>query len=88
MCGAVARATGTRPSLMHLTQGQATKILNYVGESPAKLNAGGRGVPQLEKAGTVAQWTMLGLLLLIVIVSSPAGILLAAGIVGGIFVLR
>lgn len=57
----VARATGTRPSLMHLTQGQAANVLTFVGESPSRLNAGARGVPQLEKAGTVAQWTMLGL---------------------------
>ncbi|WP_217509369.1 DUF4236 domain-containing protein [Pseudarthrobacter sp. C4D7] len=84
----VARATGTRPSLMHLTQGQAANVLTFVGESPSRLNAGGRGVPQLEKAGTVAQWTMLGLLLLIVTVSSPAGFVLAAGIVGLMFVLR
>lgn len=73
---------------MHLTQGQAANVLTLVGESPARLNAVGRGVPQLEKAGTVAQWTMLGLLLLIVTVSSPAGFVLAAGIVGLTFVLR
>lgn len=88
MRGAVARATGRRPSLMHLTLGQAGNVLNYIGESPAKLNAGGRGVPQLEKAGTVAQWTMLGLLLLIVTASSPAGFVLAAAIVGLTFLLR
>ncbi|WP_324644984.1 HIRAN domain-containing protein [Pseudarthrobacter sp. LT1] len=88
MRAVVARATGTRPSLMHLTQGQAANVLTFVGESPARLNAGGRGVPQLEKAGTVAQWTMLGLLLLIVTVSSPAGFVLAAGIVGLTLVLR
>lgn len=85
---AVARAAGTRPSLMHLTVGQPAKVLNYVGESPAKLNASGRGVPQLEKAGTVAQWTMFGMVLLIVTVSSPAGFLLAAGIVGLLLLLR
>ncbi|MDQ0144654.1 HIRAN domain-containing protein [Pseudarthrobacter niigatensis] len=73
---------------MHLTQGQAANVLTFVGESPSRLNAGGRGVPQLEKVGTVAQWTMLGLLLLIVTVSSPAGFVLAAGIVGLMFVLR
>jgi hypothetical protein len=85
---AVARVTGTRPSLMHLTLGQAANVLNYVGESPAKLSAGGRGVPRLEKAGTVAQWTMFGMLLLIVTVSSPAGFLLAAGIVGLMLLMR
>jgi hypothetical protein len=85
---AVARVTGTRPSLMHLTLGQAANVLNYLGESPAKLSAGGRGVPRLEKAGLVAQWTMFGMLLLIVTVSSPAGFLLAAGIVGFMFLMR
>lgn len=84
----VARVTGTRPSLLHLTLGQAANVLDYVGESPAKLTAGGRGVPRLEKAGTVAQWTMFGMLLLIVTVSSPAGFLLAAGIVGFMMMIR
>jgi hypothetical protein len=84
----VARVTGTRPSLLHLTLGQAAKVLNYVGESPARLTAGGRGVPRLEKAGTVAQWAMFGMLLLIVTVSSPAGFLLAAGIVGLMMLIR
>lgn len=85
---AVARATGKRPSLMHLTLGQAARVLECVGQSPAKLNAGGRGVPGLEKAGTFAQWTMFGVLVLIVTVSSPTGFLLAAGIVGLMFLLR
>ncbi|UKA64518.1 DUF4236 domain-containing protein [Arthrobacter sp. FW306-04-A] len=85
---AVARATGKRPSLMHLTLGQATRVLEHVGQSPAKLTAGGRGVPGLEKAGTYAQWTLFGMLVLIVTVSSPAGFLLAAGIVGLMFLLR
>ncbi|WP_437774014.1 HIRAN domain-containing protein [Arthrobacter sp. KNU40] len=85
---AVARATGKRPSLMHLTLGQAAKVLEYVGQSPVKLTSGGRGVPGLEKAGTVAQWTLLGLLVVMVTVSSPAGFLLAAGIVGLMFLLR
>ena len=85
---AVARATGKRPSLMHLTLGQAARVLECVGQSPAKLTVGGRGVPGLEKAGTVAQWTLFGLLVLIVTASSPAGFLLAAGIVGLMFLLR
>lgn len=85
---AVARATGKRPSLMHLTLGQAARVLEGVGQSPAKLTAGGRGVPGLEKAGTYAQWTLFGLLVLMVTVSSPAGFLLAAGIVGLMFLLR
>ncbi|WP_258868372.1 HIRAN domain-containing protein [Arthrobacter sp. RT-1] len=85
---AVARVTGTRPSLLHLTLGQAANILNYVGENPAKLSGGGRGVPQLEKAGTAAQWALFGLLLLIVTVSSPAGVLLAAAIVGLVLLMR
>lgn len=85
---AVARVTGTRPSLMHLTLGQAASVLDYIGESPAKLNAGGRGEAGVEKAGVIAQWTLLGLLLLVVTLSSPAGILLAAGIVGLIFLMR
>jgi hypothetical protein len=85
---AVARATGKRPSLMHLTLGQAARVLECVGQSPAKLNAGGRGVPGIERAGTFAQWTMFGVLVLIVTVSSPAGFLLAAGIVGLMFLLR
>lgn len=85
---AVARVTGTRPSLMHLTLGQAANVLNYIGESPAKLNVGGRGVAGIEKAGVIAQWTLLGLLLLVVTLSSPAGILLAAGIVGLLFLIR
>ncbi|MGO4586376.1 HIRAN domain-containing protein [Arthrobacter sp. 2RAF6] len=84
----MARATGKRPSLMHLTLGQAARVLECVGQSPAKLNAGGRGVPGLEKAGTYAQWTLFGLLVLMVTVSSPAGFLLAAGIVGLMFLLR
>ncbi|UKA60842.1 HIRAN domain-containing protein [Arthrobacter sp. FW306-2-2C-D06B] len=85
---AVARATGKRPSLLHLTLGQAARVLERVGQSPAKLTAGGRGVPGLEKAGTYAQWTLFGLLVLMVTVSSPAGFLLAAGIVGLMFLLR
>lgn len=94
---AVARVTGTRPSLTHLTLGQAANVLNYIGESPAKnyigespakLNAGGRGVAGMEKAGVIAQWTLLGLLLLVVTLSSPAGILLAAGFVGLLFMIR
>lgn len=85
---AVARATGKRPSLLHLTLGQAARVLEYVGQSPAKLNAGGRGVPGLEKAGTFAQWILFGLLVLMVTVSSPVGFLLAAGIVGLLFLLR
>jgi hypothetical protein len=85
---AVARATGKRPSLMRLTLGQAVRVLECVGQSPAKLSAGGRGVPGLEKAGTVAQWTLFGVLVLIVTVSSPTGFLLAAGIVGLMFLLR
>lgn len=85
---AVARATGQRPSLMHLTLGQAQRILECVGQSPAKLTAGGRGVPGMEKAGSIAQWALFGVLILIVTVSSPAGFLLAAGIVGLMFLLR
>ncbi|WP_423184842.1 HIRAN domain-containing protein [Arthrobacter sp. NyZ413] len=85
---AVARATGKRPSLMHLTLGQAARVLECVGQSPAKLTAGGRGVPGMEKAGTYAQWTLFGLLVLVVTVSSPAGFLLAAGIIGLMFLLR
>jgi hypothetical protein len=85
---AVAHATGKRPSLGHLTLGQAARVLEFVGQTPAKLNAGGRGVQGLEKAGTVAQWTLFGVLVLIVTVSSPAGFLLAAGIVGLMFLLR
>lgn len=85
---AVARATGKRPSLMHLTLGQAARVLDCVGQSPAKLTAGGRGVPALEKAGTVAQWALFGMLVLIVTVSSPAGFLLGAGIIGLMLVLR
>jgi hypothetical protein len=73
---------------MHLTLGQAARVLEYLGQSQATLNAGGRGVPGLEKAGTFAQWTMFGVLLLIVTVSSPTGFLLAAGIVGLMFLLR
>lgn len=83
---AVARATGKRPSLMHLTLGQAARVLELVGQSPAKLK--GRGVPALEKAGTFAQWTLFGVLVLIVTVSSPTGFLLGAGIVGLMFLLR
>ena len=85
---AVARATGKRPSLMHLTLGQAARVLERVGQSPAKLTGGGRGVPALEKTGTIAQWTLFGMLVLLVAVSSPAGFLLAAGIVGLMFLLR
>ncbi|OOP64788.1 hypothetical protein BMF89_02165 [Arthrobacter sp. SRS-W-1-2016] len=85
---AVARATGKRPSLLHLTLGQATLVLGCVGRSPAKLTAGGRGVPGLEKVGTIAQWTMVGLLVLIATVSSPVGFVLAAGTVGLMFLLR
>ncbi|MCI0144028.1 DUF4236 domain-containing protein [Arthrobacter bambusae] len=85
---AVARATGKRPSLMHLTLGQAARVLECVGQSPAKLTAGGRGVPGLEKAGTFAQWTLFGLLVLVVTVSSPAGFVLGAGIVGLMFLVR
>ncbi|MCX2749229.1 DUF4236 domain-containing protein [Arthrobacter sp. MI7-26] len=85
---AVARATGKRPSLMHLTLGQAARVLECVGQNPAKLTVGGRGVPGLEKAGTVAQWTLFGLLVLVVTVSSPVGFLLAAGIVGLMFLVR
>ncbi|UVJ41171.1 HIRAN domain-containing protein [Arthrobacter sp. CJ23] len=84
----VARATGKRPSLMHLTLGQGARVLECVGQSPAKLTAGGRGVPGLEKAGAIAQWTLFGVLVLMVTVSSPAGFLLAAGIVGLMFLLR
>jgi hypothetical protein len=85
---AVARATGKRPSLMHLTLGQAARILERLGQSPAKLTGGGRGVPVLEKTGTIAQWTLFGMLVLMVTVSSPAGFLLAAGILGLMFLLR
>jgi hypothetical protein len=85
---AVARATGRRPSLMHLTLGQAARVLECVGQSPAKLTGGGRGVPGLEKTGTIAQWTLFGVLVLIVTVSSPTGFLLGAGIVGLMFLLR
>ncbi|MCO4275936.1 HIRAN domain-containing protein [Pseudarthrobacter sp. HLT3-5] len=85
---AVARVTGVRPSLSHLTLGQAANVLKHVGEDPAKLSAGGRGVGGVEKAGVVAQWTLLGLLLLIVTLSSPAGFLLAAGIIGLMFLMR
>lgn len=85
---AVARATGKRPSLMHLTLGQAARVLERVGQSPAKLTSGGRGVPALEKTGTIAQWTLCGMLVLLVAVSSPAGFLLAAAIVGLMFLLR
>lgn len=85
---AVARATGKRPSLMHLTLGQAAKVLERVGQSPAKLTGGGRGVPALEKTGTIAQWTLFGMLVLIVTVSSPIGFVLGAGIVGLMFLLR
>ncbi|MBT2515773.1 DUF4236 domain-containing protein [Arthrobacter sp. ISL-30] len=85
---AVARATGKRPSLMYLTLGQAALVLECIGQSPAKLTAGGRGVPRLEKAGTFAQWALFGLLMLIVTVSSPTGFILAAGIVGLMFLLR
>ncbi|MEV8148628.1 HIRAN domain-containing protein [Arthrobacter sp. NPDC080073] len=81
---AVARATGKRPSLMHLTLGQAARVLERAGQSPAKLTTGGRGVPGLEKAGTYVQWTLFGMLVLIVTVSSPAGFLLA----GLMFLLR
>ncbi|WP_240689741.1 HIRAN domain-containing protein [Arthrobacter sp. PAMC25564] len=75
---------------MHLTLGQAARVLEHVGQSPAKLNAGGRGVPSLEKAGTFAQWIMFGVLVLVLIVtvSSPTGFLLAAGIVGLMFFFR
>jgi hypothetical protein len=45
-------------------------------------------VPGLEKAGTIAQWTMFGLLVLIVTVSSPVGFVLAGGIVGLMLLLR
>ncbi|WP_442542519.1 HIRAN domain-containing protein [Arthrobacter sp. KN11-1C] len=85
---AVARATGKRPSLMPLTLGQAARVLECVGQSPAKLTARGRGVPGLEKAGTVAQWTLFGLLVLVVTVSSPTGFILGAGFVGLMFLVR
>ncbi|MDQ0213349.1 HIRAN domain-containing protein [Arthrobacter bambusae] len=73
---------------MHLSLGQAARVLECVGQSPAKLTSGGRGVPRLEKAGTVAQWSLFGLLVLIVTLSSPAGFVLAAGIVGVMFLVR
>lgn len=85
---AVARSTGVRPSLMHLTFGQAGNVLRHVGEDPAKLTAGGRGMAGFEKAGGVAQWTLLGALLLTLTLSSPPGILLAAGIVGLMFLMQ
>lgn len=85
---AVSRATGTRPSLMHLTLGQAARVLEWVGQSPAKLHVGGRGMPGIEKAGTFGQWTVFGVLVLVVTVSSPPGFLLGAGIVGLMFLMR
>lgn len=73
---------------MHLTVGQAANVLAHVGADPAKLTTGGRGVPEIEKAGGIAQRTLFGLLLLVVTFSSPAGTLLAAGIVGLAFLMR
>ncbi len=84
----VARVTGKRPSLLHLTLGQAARVLEHVGQNPTKLNSSGRGVASIEKAGLIAKWVLFGLLLLFVTASSPAGFVVAAGIVGLVFLLR
>jgi HIRAN domain len=86
--GAVAGVTGRRPSLMHLTVDQAARVLDRIGQNPAKLMAGGRGVPGLEKAATILQWTLFGVVMLVVTVSSPTGFLLAGAGVGLMFFLR
>lgn len=73
---------------MHLTVGQAARVLECVGQNPAKLTTSGRGVAKIEKAGTITQWTLFALLLWVVTFSSPAGILLTAGMIGVTFLLR
>lgn len=73
---------------MHLTVGQAARVLVHLGQNPTKLTSGGRGVPAVEKAGAIAKWVLFGLLLLVVTFSSPAGFVLTLGIVGFVFLLR
>lgn len=81
------RVGGVRPSLAHLTIGQAERILKFLGKSPSRLNRWGRGVPEIERFATISQWTLLGLVLLIMIFSSPGGILVAAAIAGLVLLL-
>ncbi|WP_416416508.1 HIRAN domain-containing protein [Paenarthrobacter aromaticivorans] len=84
----VGRATGKRPSLKHLTVGQAAQVLVHLGQDPTKLTSGGRGVPVVEKAGVIAKWVLFGLILLVVTLSSPAGFVLTLGIVGFVLLSR
>lgn len=73
---------------MHLTAGQAETVLRLIGSDPSRLHTWGRGVPGLERVATVSQWSLLGLLAVLVTFSSPGGILIAAAMAGVVVLLR
>ncbi|RAN79365.1 hypothetical protein B5P43_15775 [Bacillus sp. SRB_336] len=62
----VASKTGVRPSLKHLTIGQAVQILARIGEASEPLWTSGRGSGFINKGAVISRWILLVLVALFV----------------------
>jgi hypothetical protein len=83
---AVRRATGVKPSLRHLTVGQAERILAAVNADVAQLYKSGRNSPSITKVATIGKWVTLGLVVLLATFAVPGGLVIALGIIAGLII--
>lgn len=84
----VASKTNVRPSLKHLTIGQAVQILARVGESAQPLWTSGRASRIITKVAVFSQWMLLVLLTLFVCFIPAVGPVLGLGIVALVVVAK
>ncbi|WP_404502677.1 hypothetical protein [Arthrobacter sp. GAS37] len=78
---AVRRATGIKPSLEHLTIGQAERILSALNADVAQLYKSGRNSPSITKVATVGKWVTLAIVVLLATFAVPGGFVIALGII-------
>jgi len=84
---AVRRATGIKPSLRHLTIGQAERLLTAVNADLAPLHKSGRNSPSITKIATVSKWVAVVVVVLAAF-AAPGGFVIGLGFIAAMIIIH